>query len=359
MRPTEIHSTPSPDPIFQMATGFWVSKTLMTAVELEVFSKLSGKSVNIDELQNILRIENRAAEVFVTALVSLGLIEKKSTDTPNGRKTLYSNSQLADIYLDKDKPSTYMGDFISMVDKQSYRRWDKLPQSVKTNKPIEANEGGRGSAGSMFDQARSNQAIEQMQVFTRAMYGVSVGPAMALAKIFDFSNYKKLIDIGGGSGVYAIEVVKENPKMSATVLDLGPACEVANEYIKQFSLENKIQTKVLDYFNQELPRDYDVALLSHIVHLYEEEKARALLKKVYDSLPSEQGIIIISEWLLNDEKTGPVSSALMSLNMIVELERGRNYSFAEISNILTDVGFKNIEKRPLAGPAEIVIGYKK
>ena len=129
--------------------------------------------------------------------------------------------------------------------------------------------------------------------------------------------------------------------------------------IKQFSLENKIQTKVLDYFNQELPRDYDVALLSHIVHLYDEEKARALLKKVYDSLPSEHGIIIISEWLLNDEKTGPVPSALMSLNMIVELERGRNYSFAEISKILTDVGFRNIEKRSLAGPAEIVRGHKK
>ena len=359
MHSTEDHSAPSPDPIFQMATGFWVSKTIMTAVELEVFSKLSGKSVNIDEIQNMLNIENRAAEAFVTALVSLGLIEKTSTDTPNGRKTLYSNSQLADIYLDKGKPSSYMGDFITMLDKQSYRRWDKLPQSVKTNKPIEDIEGGRGAAGSMFDQARSNQAIEQMQVFTRAMYGVSVGPAMALTKIFDFSNYKKLMDIGGGSGVYAIEVVKENPKMFATLLDLGPACAVANEYIKQFSLENKIQTKVFDYFNQELPRDCDVALLSHIIHLYDEQKARVLLKRVYDSLPSEHGIIIISEWLLNDEKTGPVPSALMSLNMIVELERGRNYSFAEISKILTDVGFKITERRSLAGQAEIVIGYKK
>jgi hypothetical protein len=118
-----------------------------------------------------------------------------------------------------------------MLDKQSYSRWDKLPRSVKTNKPIEENEGGRGSAGSMFDQARSNQAIEQMQVFTRAMYGVSVGPAFALAKIFD------------GSGVYAIEVVKENPNMSATVLDLGPACEVANEYTKTL-LGNKLELKL-------------------------------------------------------------------------------------------------------------------
>jgi hypothetical protein len=359
MEPKQTQSSPPPDPIFQMATGFWASKTLMAAVELEVFSKLSGKSANINQLQNLLETENRPTEAFITALVSLGLIEKTRTNAPDGGEIHYSNSQLADIYLDKSKPSNYMGDFITMLDKQSYRRWDKLPQSVKTNKPIEDIEGGRGAAGSMFDQARSNQAIEQMQVFTRAMYGVSVGPAIALTKIFDFSNYKKLMDIGGGSGVYAIEVVKENPKMFATLLDLGPACAVANEYIKQFSLENKIQTKVLDYFNQELPRDCDVALLSHIIHLYDEQKARVLLKRVYDSLPSEHGIIIISEWLLNDEKTGPVPSAMMNLNMIVELERGRNYSFAEISKMLTEVGFKSIEKRPLAGPAEIVIGYKK
>jgi len=102
-----------------------------------------------------------------------------------------------------------------------------------------------------------------------------------------------------------------------------------------------------------------VALLSHIVHLYDEQKAKVLLKKVYDSLPNEHGVVIISEWLLNDEKSGPVPSALMSLTMILEQARARNYSFAEISKMLTEVGFKSIEKRPLAGPAEIVIGYKK
>ena len=170
MHPTEIHSAPSPDPIFQMATGFWVSKTLMSAVKLEVFTKLAGKSVNIDHLQNLLEIENRPAEAFVTALVSLGLIEKTRKDTPNGSDTLYSNSQLADLFLDKGKPSSYMGDFIIMLDKQLYKRWDKLPQSLKTNKPVEdSEEGGSGSVGSMFDQARSNQAVEPMQMFTRAM----------------------------------------------------------------------------------------------------------------------------------------------------------------------------------------------
>ncbi|MBV9175710.1 MAG: hypothetical protein JO297_01585 [Nitrososphaeraceae archaeon] len=370
----------SPDPIFQMATGFWVSKTLMTAVELEVFTKLSGnKSVTFEQLQNdILEMDKRPAEVFATALLSLGLINVSGErgggeGGGEGREKLYSNSQLSEVFLDKNKPS-YIGDFIIMMDKRLYNKWGKLPLSLKTNRPIEAAEGGGGegdddnnnimSARTMFDKAKTNQvAIEQMQMFTRAMYGISVSPAMALAKVFDFSKYKKMMDIGGGSGVYAIEVVKQNQNMSAVVLDLEPACKVANEYIRQFNLQDKIHTQVLDFFKDNLPRDCDVALLSHVIHFLDEEKDKVLLKKVYDSLLPEQedrnAVIIISEWLLNDEKTGPVPSALMSLTMMIEQPEGRNYSFSEVSRMLTDVGFTNIEKRPLVGPAEIVIGHKK
>jgi 3-hydroxy-5-methyl-1-naphthoate 3-O-methyltransferase len=171
------------------------------------------------------------------------------------------------------------------------------------------------------------------------------------------------MDIGGGSGVYAIQVVKEYPNMSATVLDLKPVCKVAGEYIEMFDLKHRIQTNALDFFNEDLPKDCDVAFLSHIIHDYSKDKGRSLFEKIYNALPNRDnvdggGAIIISEWLLNDEKTGPVPSALMSLNMMVETSGGRNFSFAEISEMLTEVGFKNIEKKSLAGPAEIVIGYK-
>jgi 3-hydroxy-5-methyl-1-naphthoate 3-O-methyltransferase len=190
------------------------------------------------------------------------------------------------------------------------------------------------------------------------MYGVSVGSAIALTKVFDFSKFKRMMDIGGGSGAYAIQVVKKYSNMTATVLDLKPVCKVADRYIEWFNLKNRIQTKALDFFNEELPTGCDIAFLSHIVHDYNGDKVRLLFKKIYHSLPEGNSAIIISEWLLNDEKTGPVPSALMSLNMMVESSGGRNYSFAEICEMLTEVGFKNIEKRPLAGPAEVVIGYK-
>ena len=162
-----------------------------------------------------------------------------------------------------------MGDFIIMLDKQFYDRWGRLVEALKNNSPVErADSQDVQSVGSMFEQAKNNQASTeaQMQMFTHAMYGVSVIPAQALTKVFNLSEHKKMMDIGGGSGVYAIEAIKENPSMSATVIDLEPACNVANEYIKKFHLQDKIRTEALDFFKQDLPRDCDVALLSHIIH---------------------------------------------------------------------------------------------
>jgi hypothetical protein len=166
-----------------------------------------------------------------------------------------------------------------------------------------------------------------------------------------------MMDIGGGSGVYAIQVVEANPHMIATVLDLEVVCQVAEQYIKRYNLEDNVKTNPLDFFREDIPKGYDVAFLSLILQDYSEEKEIALLKKIYNSLAND-GVVIISKWLLNDEKTGLAASALMGLNMIIETCGGKNYSYAEIVDMLNQAGFKRAEKRSLAGPAELVIGYK-
>jgi SAM-dependent methyltransferase len=248
-----------------------------------------------------------------------------------------------------------MGDIITMFDKRLYKAWDKLVESLQTNKPVNAIDGG--GAESIFDQAKSKQAVEEIQKFTHAMYGVSIGPAMQLPKVYDFSKHLRMMDIGGGSGIYAIQVVKANPHMIATVLDLEAVCQVAEQYIRSYNLEDKVKTKHLDFFKEDIPKGYDVVFLSLILHDYSEEKGIALLKKIYKCLAND-GVVLISEWLLNDEKTGPAASALMGLNMIIETYGGKNYSYAEIVDMLKQAGFKRPERRSLAGPAEIVIGYK-
>jgi hypothetical protein len=125
-------------------------------------------------------------------------------------------------------------------------------------------------------------------------------------------------------------------------------------------LEDKIQTKVFNYFKDEFPKECDVAFLSHIMHLYGKDTNIALLKRIYNSLPNENGTIIISEWFLNNDKTGPLHSALLGLTMILDQsEEGRNYSYSEVSEMLSNAGFKDIQQKSLSGPADIIIGYKK
>jgi hypothetical protein len=124
------------------------------------------------------------------------------------------------------------------------------------------------------------------------------------------------------------------------------------------NLQEKVKTKPLDFFKEDIPIGYEVAFLSHIMHDYSEEKGIALLNKICNSLPND-GIVLISEWLLNDDKKGSTASALMGLNMIIESYDGKNYPYAKIADMLKQAEFKNIEKQPLAGPSEIVIGYKK
>jgi methylase of polypeptide subunit release factors len=108
------------------------------------------------------------------------------------------------------------------------------------------------------------------------MHGVSFGPAIQLPKVYDFSKHSRMIDIGGGSGIYAVQVVKANPHMTATILDLEAVCQVAEQYIKSYNLEDKIKTKPLDFFKEDIPKGYDLVFLSLILHDYSVRK-RALV----------------------------------------------------------------------------------
>jgi 3-hydroxy-5-methyl-1-naphthoate 3-O-methyltransferase len=145
--------------------------------------------------------------------------------------------------------------------------------------------------------------------------------------------------------------------MSVIVLELEPFCKVAIEYISKTNLQVKVKTEPLD-LREPLPSGYDVAFMSNILHDYDKEKGTFLLKKILDSMTND-GVILISEWLIKDEKTGPAFPSLMRLNMIVESNGRRYYSFAEISKMLNAAAFNGIEKRPLARPAELVIGCKQ
>jgi 3-hydroxy-5-methyl-1-naphthoate 3-O-methyltransferase len=317
----------SPVPLMQLSTGFWAFKTLAAAHELDVFTRLSsGGGMTIEEMAAEYGIEKRPSEMLLTGCAALGLLDKD-----RGR---YVNTPLAEEYLVKGKPY-YFGGFVEMLDKRLYPGWGKLVEAIHTNRPTTWDPATQKSLFEAEDPA-------MLDLFWGAMHSLSTFTARALGEAIDFSSYDRLLDVGGGSGAYDIELCKRYPQLRATVYDLPFVSEIAARNIAEAGLSERIQTVGRDFFaDSGFPEGHDVILLSMILHDWNEEHNGEILQKCYEALQSGGGIVI-SELLVNDEKTGPPPAALMSLNMLIETE-GRNYTPAEYSSWLKDIGFIDTE----------------
>jgi hypothetical protein len=333
---------PSAVPLMALSTGFWAFKTLAAAHELGLFTRLAGgPGTTAGELAQALALHPRPAEMLLTGCAALGLLEKTG-----GR---YRNTPLSDAYLVKGKPY-YFGGFVQMADQRLYEGWGKLTEALQTNRPTTWDPAVQSS---MFD----GEDPKVLALFWEAMHSLSTMTARELGEALDLSDFRRLLDIGGGSGAYDIELCKRYGNLHATVFDLPHVAAIAAGKIAEAGLADRIETAGGSFF-EELPRDHDVHLLSMILHDWDEAKNRTLLRRSFEALP-EGGAVVISELLVNDDKTGPAPAALMSLNMLIEAE-GRNYTPAEYSAWLEEAGFRHIETVWFDAPAAngAVIGRK-
>jgi hypothetical protein len=342
MMPIATSELPSAVPLMALSTGFWAFKTLAAAHELDLFSRLAGGSgATAGEFAQTLDLHPRPAEMLLTGCAALGLLEK--TD---GR---YRNTPLSEAYLVRGKPY-YFGGFVEMADKRLYEGWGKLTEALRTNRPTTWDPAVQSSP---FD----GEDPTMLATFWEAMHSLSTMTARKLGEAVDLRHFHRLLDIGGGSGAYDIELCKQYGALRATVFELPHVAAIAAGKIANAGLAGRIETEGGSFFER-LPKDHDVHLLSMIMHDWDETKDRALLRRSFEALPSG-GAVVISELLVNDEKTGPAPAALMSLNMLIETE-GRNYTPAEYSAWLEEAGFRHIETVWFDAPAAsgAVIGRK-
>ncbi len=162
------------------------------------------------------------------------------------------------------------------------------------------------------------------------------------------STYQQLLDIEGGSGAYCIEAARKFPNLRGAVCDLAPALEIASEKITAANLSDRIETRSENFFEDDLPQGFDVHLLSMVLHDWTPEKNLSILRKNFQALRAG-GTLIVSELMMDDDKSGPVPAALMSLNMLIETE-GRNYTWTEYTEWVKQAGFENIQRVPIFSP---------
>ena len=334
----------SPIPLMRLSTGFWAFKTLAAAHELDMFSRLSGTAgTTAGELAEMLAVDERPAEMLLTGCASLGLLVK------NGGR--YVNSPLAEEFLVRGKPY-YFGGLVRMFDQRLYPGWGRLTEAIRTNRPTTWDPDRQSS---LFD----GEDPQLLAVFWEAMHSLSTFTARTLGQAIDLGGARRLLDVGGGSAAFDIELCRLYPDLTATVYDLPKVADIAAGKVKEAGLAERIDTVAGDFFaDASLPGGYDTILLSMILHDWAEDRCRAILRKCWAALPSG-GQVIICELLVDDARTGPAPAALMSLNMLVETE-GRNYTPAEYSAWLGDLGFHGIRTVwfEAAGANGAVIGQK-
>ncbi|HKQ84916.1 MAG TPA: methyltransferase [Steroidobacteraceae bacterium] len=339
-------SSLSPDRILQVGMGFWSSKTLLSAVELGVFTELGKGPCSGEQLRTALGLSPRAVPDFFDALVALGFLERHGDD----RQALYANTPESARFLDRSSPA-YVGGMLEMSNARLYGFWGNLTEALRTGQP--QNE-IKDSGEPMFKRLYEEPA--RLEQFLDAMAGISAANFQAFAKKFDFSKRRTLADVGGATGQLARIVATRHPHMRCTTLDLPAVTVIAERKIEADGLEARVQAKPLDFQTDAFP-SADIITMGMILHDWNLENKRMLIRKAYDALP-EGGCFVVIENLIDDARRTNAFGLLMSLNMLIEFGDAFDYTGADFDRWCREAGFKRTEVLPLAGPASAAIAYK-
>jgi len=336
----------SPSHIMQVGMGFFASKTLLSAVELGLFTALAKQPMTAFEIARTLGLSSRAVPDFPDALVALKFL-RRTGDRPDAR---YSNTPESAMFLDRNSPG-YIGGILEMANARLYRFWGDLTEALKTGAPQNET---KHSGEPMF--AKLYEVPERLEQFLNAMSGISAGNFKAFAQKFDFSKYRTLCDVGGATGQLSCMVAAANPHMRCTSFDLPKVAPIATRKIEQAGLTGRVVTVGGDFFVDPLPKA-DVITMGMILHDWNLEKKKVLIRKAYDALP-QGGAFVVIEALIDDARRDNAFGLLMSLNMLIEFGDAFDYSGSDFANWCREVGFRDFQIIPLTGPSSAAVAYK-
>ena len=335
-------ASPSPDHILQTGLAFWASKTLLSAVEMEVFTELAKGPEDLDSLTGRLGLHRRSSRDFLDALVALGFLERH-----NGK---YANTPSSDLFLDRRKPS-YIGGMLEMANQRLYGHWNRLTKALRTG---ERQSEGADAGEEPFSALYADPA--RLKTFLRAMTGISRGANIAIASRFPWDQYKSAADCGTAQGDLIVQVALKNPHIAGTGFDLPEVAPIFEENVEENGLSSRVKFHPGSFFTDPLPQA-DVIMMGHILHDWDLDEKRMLIRKAYEALPAG-GAFIAYDSIIDDDRKTNAFGLLMSLNMLIETPGGFDYSGADCIGWLKEAGFSEARVEHLVGPDSMVVGIK-
>ena len=315
----------NPERIFYLRDSSYANDLFIAAVaHLNIFNLVYETPLNVHDLCDKLKIQTRPADVLITLLKSYGFLEERNEKfylTQTSKDFLTSTSEFdLSSYVEslKDRPIC-----------------TEMLKVLQTGKPANwsANKSGKDWASSMNNS-------EFAESFTKSMNSRGIYLANGILNCIDLSHAKNILDIGGASGIYSAVILQKFPHLAATVFEKSPVDEVTKYFINKYSIKN-MDVITGDMFEGELPGNYDIHFISHVLHDWDIEQVEQILENSYRNL-NTGGTLIIHDAHINEAKDGPLSVAEYSV-LLMFSTYGKCYSIKELKTILKKIGFKNIE----------------
>jgi ubiquinone/menaquinone biosynthesis C-methylase UbiE len=317
--------------IQDIASAFQRSRALLTAFELGIFTTINDQRLTSSEVAEAVAAAPRYVDRLMNALVALGLLEKAGDR--------FGNTPLAAAFLVRGRPG-YMAGLGHSA--HLWETWSHLTEVVRAGRPAAR-------------PAINDRGDDWIRPFIAAMHWRSRQTAAEMVGALDLAGVSRVIDIGGGSGAYAMAFARARAGISAVVFDLPNVVPLTRMYIKEESLSAHVEAVAGDYLRDSLGEGFDLALLSMVIHSHSPADNQALLARVARAL-APGGQVVIQDFLMAEEREGPLQPALFALNMLVGTEGGDTYTESEVRGWLEAAGFGSVTRKDTTFGSSLVVG---
>lgn len=316
----------TPAELLQLSGAYWSTCALHAGVKLDLFTPLAEGALDAPRMAERLGCNERGLAMLLNALTAMGLLSKEGDR--------HAATPFAARFLARSSPE-YLGHII-LHHHHLMASWLHLDEGVRSGRPVR-------------DQVSRTDDATVRESFEMGMFNLAMLLAPRIVTSIDLAGRRRLLDLGGGPGTYAIHFCQQNPRLTAVVYDLPSTRPFAETTIARFGLADRIEFRDGDFIAGEIEGRYDVAWLSHILHGEGAEGCAVILRKTAAAL-DPGGMVLVQEFILDDGRDGPLFPALFSLNMLVGTTAGQSYSQGELTAMLTAAGFEEIRRLPLELP---------
>ena len=319
----------TPEPIFQVASGFMAAKHLFVANEVGLFEQLADGPATLDELAERTGISRRRLRILADAMVVLGFVERHGDS--------YQNAPIAATFLTGHTPAD-LRPFLRFWDRLSYPTWTKLEDAIRT-----------GQAQSTLDLPE-----EAQRIFSEGVEAIQAAPAQALPSTYDFSRHQRILDLGGGTGSWLTAILRQYSGLEGTLFELPSAADVARGHLASDPATEQVKVVEGNFFNDPIPAGHDVVLIANVVHLISPERILELLRRTRQCVPEGARLLLVDFWT-DATHTEPAFAALIAGEFLVITGEGDVYSEEEAHRWLQETGWRALEREPLAGPVSVIV----